>query len=363
MTTDHLFLLASSRWTSLRLYDHVFKSELELIRFMGLIEPTVEELTLNSVKTASSKRKEIGHTNFVFPKLKRLYVSKSCSFICSEIFKNVQTLESFEIETEATSTDETEILDLPERVKGVQSILVKNSGIANLSLYLHQKDFDHMFSEDRFLSLIRFQLVTLKIKKFKKHVDGFDTNVLQVINFGKFVALQKKSLSSLYLLEWLGNSFLEVIINTLDSLKVLKLENLESYGRFGDFIANLNLFKNESIESLYLNTKQTKCSVMLKAILSIVPNLKYLSIGTVNQEVFQIVIEKISKIEKIEAGEFIPYILPDGEVLKCLKEITINIRYAKNFKDMLRDYDYYTNFETVFLKATKKFDEKYPVEY
>lgn len=358
ITMDHQLFLASFKWKSLHLYDHIFKNEIELVNFIGLIEPSIKELILESVRTAFSKNKEIAPTNFLFPKLKRLRVSKSCAYFFTDVFKNVKTLDCFEIETEASSIPDRERIHIAERVRGIQSILLKNSGIRNLALFLHQRDFNYMFVDERFLALIHFQLHTFKVNKFKMVLVGFETNTLQVLNFCKFLQSQKKSLQVLHLLEWMGNSTLEVIINTLDSLKVLVLENLECYGKFDGPLASLNLFKNESIETLSINSKQKKCDELLKILLKIVPNLKNLNIGTMNQTIFETVIDKISKIESITVDIFIPYIIPEGEVLRSLKEMRIKLRYAENFKDMLRDYDDYTNFEAVFLKAVKSYNEE-----
>lgn len=363
ISIDHLFLLASFMWKSLKLYDHMFKSEIELINFMGLIEPTIEDLDLHTVKIFSSKRKDIVQPNFLFPKLKSLRISKSSTYFFSEIFRNVHTLGRLEIETEVSCVQDPRRTVTAERVRSIQLMLLNNSGIRNLSLFLDQKDFNYMFIDERFLALIRFHLESLKVKKFRLHVVGFETNILQVNNFGKFLLSHKNSMRSLHLLDWMGNSLLEKIINSLDLLKELTLENLQFYGRFDDSIANLNLFKNESIETLSINAKQSKCDELIKAILKTVPNLKNLNIGTVNQKIFETVIEKISNVERITVDIFIPYYIPEGEVLKCLKEIKIKIRYADNIKDMLRDFTDFTNFEAVFLNATEVFDENNSCQY
>lgn len=360
-TKDHLLILGSFQWKSVALFHHAFKSEIELIDFIGLIEPTVVELHLSAIKIVFSKQWRIGSTNFMFPKLKALKLTNCYTFIHTEIFKSVEHLQSCEIETNPPPITDHQNEEDITRVRAIQAMLIKNSMIEFLELFLYQKDFDNMFMDQRFFSRIRFQLKELKVRKFRKLFDdetNQETNDAQIKNFGKFLQSQKNSLRSLHMLEWLGNDVLELVINTMDELKVLTIREIESYGKLGESIANMNLFKNESIESLNINAKHSNCHELHKMLLNSVPNLKTLHIGTVNQAILDILIEKTIKIESIYVDIFNAYIVPEKEVLRCLKIMQINSSYANNFKDMIRDFDYYTNFETVFLKAVRSFNEK-----
>lgn len=356
MTTDHLILIASFKWKSLLLCHHTFKSEIELINFIGIIEPHVEELNLRTIKIVSSKQNRIASTNFSFPKLKVLKVAHCNTFVYSEIFKNIAQLHRLEIETgppPAFAYDDKHEIFL--RVIALQSMLIRNSMIRYLVLFLHQKDFDCMFIDSLLSSRIRFQLQSIKLKKFRKLVDE-RSNENQLRNFGYFLETQEKSLTSIHLLEWLGNGILEQIINDMNLLKFFLLEDLDCYGKFYDTLANMDLYLNESLETLSIIDKFSKVNELQKLILAYFPNLKHLHIGTVSQDILKILVERTPKIESLAVDFFIPYIIPDCQVLTSLKKITIGANYATHFKDMLRDYDSYTNFEKVFLEAAKSFD-------
>ena len=356
MTKDHLFLVASFQWKSFKLHHHVFRSEIELINFLGLIEPSVTHLELRHLRIVRSKQQEIAVTNFIFPNLKILKALCCYNYIYSEILKNVDKLEVLEIETGPPHAydDEKTVI---ERAKALQQILIRNEKVKKLKLFIHQKDFDNMFIDERFLSRLKFKLDELKVKNFRKLIEN-ETNVVQINNFGRFLKTQKKSMKTLHLLEWIGNDILELVINAFDDLHTLLLDDLDCYGKFDDSIANMNLFKNESIENLTLSAKQSKCNEIQKCLLKMVPYLKVLNIGTVNQQVLEIIIDKTPKLERIKMDYFTAYIIPDLPVLECLKEMRFNMSYAENFRDMLRDFTEYSNFEAVFLKGTRSYDKR-----
>lgn len=354
---DHLLVLASFKWQTMILCHHTFKSEIELINFIGLMEPYVEEIDLRFIKIVFSKQKEIAKTNFIFPRLRTLKLSHCYTFVHSEIFKNVAELKHLEIETGSQLCYEDDERDVIEKVKAMQSMLIKNIMIKQLTLFLHQTDFDNMFIDQRFLSRVRFQLETLKVKKFRKLI-GRETNIVQVHNFGSFLRSHQNSMKSLHLTEWMGNDVLEIIINTMDNLKCLAINDLESYGLFDDSIANINWYKNESIEMLSIFAIHSKFNELQKCLLENVPNLKVLKIGTVNQKILDILVDKTQKLEVINTDYFTAYIPPERAVLHYLRKMTIRMSYAGNFKDMLRDYTNYTNFESVFLKAVWNFHKR-----
>lgn len=354
MTKDHLLVVASFEWKTVHLCHHTFKSEIELLNFFGLIEPFVEELELKHVKTAFTRQKQIASVNFIFPKLKKLKVSFCCTFIFSEMLKNVLILENLEIETEPLACDDSE--DIIQRIKGIEFILLNNVKIKSLFLFLHQTDFDGMFMNQRFLQRIRFQLESLTVKKFRR-LEGMHTNIVQTTNFGDFLKSQHKSLSSLIVHDCLGIYVLETIINDLEKLKTIEFGDLGAYEKLEDSIANINFFKNESVENLTLKSSYSEYCELQNILLTTVPNLKTLYIGTVNQKMLETLIDKVPKLLKLELDFFTAYSPPEKAVLCDLKEMTIKIDYASNFKDQLRGFTNYTRFEMEFLRAVKIFHE------
>ena len=354
MTKDHLLIVASFEWKTVNLCHHTFRSEIELLNFFGLIEPFVEELELTHIKTAFTKRKQIGSVNFIFPKLKKLKVSFCCTFIFSEMLKNVLMLHFLEIETEPLACDDSE--DIIQRIKGIEVILLNNVKIKSLVLHLHQSDFDGMFMNQRFLQRIRFQLESLTVKKFKR-LEGMHTNIVQTANFGEFLKSQNKTLTKLSVLDCLGVYVLEIIINELEKLKSIELGDLKGYEKLEDSVANISFFKNESVENLTLKSSYSEYCDLQNVLLTTVPNLKTLYIGTVNQKMLETLIDKVPKLLKLELDFFTAYSPPERAVLCDLKEMTIKIDYASNFKDQLRGFTNYTRFEMEFLKAVRVLHE------
>lgn len=355
-TKDHLLVMAKFKWECVVLHNHTFVSEIELTNFFGLMEPTVKELVLLNIRIAVSRKKEIMSANFFFPALKFLRLSSSYSYIASEVLKNVETLEEVRLETFPMLSFEDNPKMMVERVKAFQALLVKNQKLKKLKLYINQKDFDNMFIDERFLSRIRFKLKELSTHNFRKVYER-ETNVVQINNFGKFLRSQKESLQALYLHQWIGNDVLEIAINTLDSLRELTVQNMSCYGN-DECIANMSLFKNESIETLTLHAKYSRFTVLQQLLIESCPNLKRLNIGTVNQKILDVLIEKTPKLEQINMDYFSAYIVPEKNVLLNLDVMNFNFDYAGNFRDMLRGQSYYTNFEKVFMEAVLAFNKK-----
>lgn len=358
MTKDHFLLLASFKWKSLKLCHHIFKSDIDMVNFFGLFEPTVVDLDLRHVKIVFSRPRTVTDANFIFPNLKTLRLQFCYAYLFSEIFKNIDQVEKLEIETGPQPLYDSSEKNFIDKIKAIQQIFLRNTRLKKLSLFLHQNDFDNIFIDQRFLSRIGFSLDSLKTKNFSK-LSGRDTNIVQVTNFGHFLLSQRQTLERLHLLKWMGNEVLETIINSLDRLSVLVIAELDCYGKFDDSIANINFYRNESLKTLKLFGKVPFCNDLQKAILEFVPNLRHLTVDTMNQEILEKLIDVTLKIETIEVNTFSAYFPPqDASVLESLRKIKINHSFSRSFKDILRDHDCYTNFEQVFLKAVKVFEEK-----
>lgn len=362
LTKDHLLLVALHEWKSINLCHHTFKSEIELTNFLGLVEPFVEDLDLRYIKILYTKQNEIASANFIFPRLRKLKVSHCCTFVFSEIFKNVNGLETLEIETGPLLNDE----ETSKRALSIEEILINNVNLKNLCLYLHQTDFDGIFlnlprdarMKQPFLNFIGFQLETLKVKNFKK-VEEINANAVQINNFSKFLKSQLYSLTSLTMYDCLGFTVLETVINSMEWLKTLKLADLSSYSKLKESIANVTFYNNESIENLTFVSRHSEFCDLQTNLIATVPNLKTLTVGTVNQIMLEALIDETPKLLKLSVNNFSAYLPPEYAVLNDLKEMEINVHYASNFKDQLRNYKehQYTNFEKVFLRAVKVFHD------
>lgn len=346
---EHKLLIALFRWKSVSLYNHWFDDEMEFVNFLGQLEPFVEEIELRTVKIQNFIG--ICETNFEFPKLKVLRLVNVGNFVYREPFKSVCNLKEFTVATEAfrpVYNDHPE--EVHERVQSLTRILLNNRSIESLELFIDQKDFDCMFVRRDFILEIGFKLKTLRIGRFKMLLHERQ-NHFQVKNFIKFIRRHARTLKDFYLLECLGMEVLETAINEMEALKVLTIHEIESYAAPGTSHIDSKLLPNESIESLNLISK--RFTDLVTAVLTNLPNLRRLSIGTINQQLLTTLAERTQKLESITADYFTPTTLPTHPILPNLKHLSIAIRGPENFKELIEAKGELTSFEKVYLRSTK----------
>lgn len=126
MLTQHKLLLAYFKWKSVAIHNHSFRTKMELINFLGIVEPHVEELILRTVKHGRSMH-EIGDTNFSFPKLQKLTLSNCYTYVYVEPFLQIQSLEQFSIATEVIPFYRYD-RGLVDRIKSIQYMILRNRG-------------------------------------------------------------------------------------------------------------------------------------------------------------------------------------------------------------------------------------------
>ncbi|KAG5678852.1 hypothetical protein PVAND_008485 [Polypedilum vanderplanki] len=348
---QHKLLLATFQWETVSLNNHTFRNKIDFVNFLGMIEPFVETLTLRGVKIAKTNY-QISPTNFQFPLLEKLNLINCSTYVYSEPFKYVTTLKCLNIQTDAFPTHQAHVGDeLTERVKALQTILLNNVYIYYLELFIHQKDFDAMFMDQRFLNRIRFNLQWLSVGKFKQK-DNEDINVVQINNFVDFLKSQMHSLSILYLDNWLGNATLEYAINDMQ-LTNFTIANIEPLGMHDESIANLNLFSNDTIENLTL-WSSSRHQAVAEEIVKVCRVLRVLETRTINQSMLEALIENNEDIQIIICDFFSAYLPPHREVMRNLRMMKINIACDSDvFRDIIGIKNFYTNFEMIFLRAAK----------
>lgn len=352
LLAPHKLLLAYFQLKTVALNNHTFKSKMEFVNFLGILEPFVEELTLRCIKYGKTNY-EIGMTNFKFPKLTKLSIINCYTFVYSEPFRNVTNLKYFNVATDVLPYY---VIDsnseLVERVKAIQTILLNNIDIHILELFIHQKDFDAMFMDQRFLKRIKFNLLSLYAGRFKQQ-DHDDINIVQINNFVEFLKSQEQTLANLYLENWLGNATLEYAVNDMQ-LQDLTIANMESFGNHDESIADLSLYSNDTIEHLTLWSQSARHHFVAAEILKVCRALRVLEIRTINQPILDAIIENNEDIEIIVCDFFSAYIVPERAVMRNLSCMIINVNCADNFRDLIGVKDNYTNFEMLFLKAAKQ---------
>lgn len=351
LQTHHKLLLAHFQWRSMAIYSHTFKSQMEIINLLGIVEPFVEELTLRNVRHGRSLY-QICQSNFQFPRLTKLSLINCYTFIYSDPFRNVKTLKDFNLATDSLpSYIEDSNEQLIERVRAVQRLFLNNPDITYLELFIHQNDFDAMFMDQRFLSRIQFNLHSFYVGKFEQEDDEY-INIVQINNFVEFLKSQANTLSVLYLDNWLGNATLEYAVNDMN-LKELTIANLEPFGRHNESIGNISLFSNDTIEHLSIWTDSARHHFLSNEVLKVCRGLRVLEIRTINQATLETIIEFNEDLELIVCDFFTAYMPPEKSVLRKLQKMIIKVTCADNFRDLIAYKDCYTSFEEVFLRASK----------
>lgn len=126
MLTQHKLLLAYFKWKSVAIHNHSFKSKMELINFLGIVEPHVEELVLRTIRHGRSLY-EIGETNFLFPRLQKLTIFNCNTYVYIEPFGQIQTLGQLSIATEVVPFYRYD-REMVRRIKSIQYMILRNRG-------------------------------------------------------------------------------------------------------------------------------------------------------------------------------------------------------------------------------------------
>lgn len=127
LSTQHKLLLASFEWTSVHLYNHAFRTKMDFVNFLGILEPHIEELVLRQVRHGRTMHSICG-TNFTFPRLRRLTIINCFTCMYTEPFSELKTLRNLIIGTESFPFHLSDDKEFVERVKAVQQLMLKNQG-------------------------------------------------------------------------------------------------------------------------------------------------------------------------------------------------------------------------------------------
>jgi hypothetical protein len=358
---EHKLLMGCYRWKSITLCNHRFTDEIEFVNFLGFIEPFVEEVELRSVKIENFLG--VSGTNFEFPKLKSLLLVNVSNFVYEEPFKNVYKLEDFAVATEQFLPSHIDHSDeIRARTESIVKILLNNQHIKHLQMFLEQKDFDCMFVRRNFLSSIQFKLCSLMVGRFRK-LRKENSNHFQLKNFGKFLQLHEKTLTEVVVPESLGKEILEIVMNSMKSLKILTINNADSPDHNESFADVLEFVPNHSVENLNIRSKSSKFTTFVSAFIRNLPQLKAFNTGIVNQHIFDLLLENSSILESINVDFFMAQSPPSNSKLQNLKNMSITVKSDDNFRENIEKKAELTHFDELFLTATKRLSQKRDVNY
>ena len=91
------------------------------------------------------------------------------------------------------------------------------------------------------------------------------------------------------------------------------------------------------------------------------PRLKSLTTETVNQQIFDTITENSTVLESINVDFFTAKSPPSTNKLQSLKNMSITMKSDDNFREQIEKKEQRTNFDEVFLSASKRLNRKWNI--
>ena len=313
-------IIAHFQWTTAIILDVVFRSNFDLINFLGLFEPNVKTLNLSFVRSQT----EINSVknNFIFPKLEKLLVRNSSRFIIKRMFKNCVKLKTLVLLVKWYVKE-----DDIELAEGIKNLMLRNPTLKTLHLALDTQIFDEVFTED-LVTNIDFHVKSLKFELFKR---TFSTrNSLAFENLEVFMLGQVASIESIDMEEWMGMSFLRIIFNDMEKVRQVSIKDIHMYSWLED-LDFLEIKPNKSITYLNMYTF-VKYDDIFDYILRAVPEVKTLKLFTMNQKVLDVISATNRKIENLHVDCIIANTPLVDDVFENLRNFCCYFFVSKFFK-------------------------------
>lgn len=290
------------KWKSIRLQCVHFESPIQFYEFMGIVEPTVEEVFVKEVKFKFHQELDLDDFQHLsFPKLKTLILELSS---IHKVFTSCRSLTSLDVnywDSEATPT--------------VRQIMANNDHLKYLKVTTNLLPplFDDYVAPHN-----RLQLTTFIAKDWPWIINSKPNEKC----FISFLESQKKSLETIILEKWMGLSVLKFLFG-MPKLKTLTLKRFDKAEKTIDW-KSFELHRSRSIESLSYDDSTNGFDV-LKALIDGAPNIKKLEIFSMDQKSMNYVSAKAPSLSSltlrtIEATDF-----TSANLFPKIKELVIDV--------------------------------------
>lgn len=277
---DDLLILTKSgrKWNEVKLKCLNFESNLEMINFFGIFEPTVTKMYLSHI---NFKYYSDSIIEFTFPKLKILKTRLCTSIVQFDMFRDCKTLVEFKMQCARYASCENE--------DNLRNLLYGNR---KLKVLTFDCIFFYRIFEEDISKGISFQLKELKTTGIQQKNDLADKH------FNMFLNTQSQCLEKLNLGTWMGRQTIRTVFSKLNVLQELTLCKYELIG----FTVDNNLHdmdQNLSIKTLNIGCGKAR---ILKMLIASCPNTKSLTVGNVNHDFLVFASNSLINLEKIYIG-------------------------------------------------------------
>ncbi|CAO1438841.1 unnamed protein product [Diamesa serratosioi] len=276
---DLLILTKSGRnWTEVKLKCLNFETNVDMINFFGIFEPTVTKMYLSHI---NFKYYNDCIIDFKFPKLKILKTRLCTSTVQFDMFSDCKTLVDFKMQCGKYASCENE--------DNLRNLLYGNK---ELKVLTFDCVFFYRIFEEDISKGISFQLKELKTTGIQQKNDLADKN------FNMFLHTQSQCLEKLNLGTWLGRQTIRTVFSKLNVLQDLTICKYELIG----FTVDNNLHDmdlNLSIKTLNIGCGKSR---ILKLLIASCPNTRSLTVGNVNHDLLVFASNHLQYLERVQIG-------------------------------------------------------------
>lgn len=282
------FIVGSFHWKTVEIRDVRFVWDINFLDFVGIFEPSAVNMTFHNVGIMAERA--AFDTNYVFPKLRKLSITKSSRVIVRRVFTGCTTLDKFILEVCQHGDPESAAV-----VGNIQNLLIRCNNLKTLHLGLATPIFNMTFTDD-FVANINFELRSLGIKKFQR-THQFQ-NMIAFVNLGVFLLKHAETLRSISISEWMGQHIINIVFSEMNVLESVTIKNIHMYSVKED-LEYMVLTQSTTITSLdiYSYISIEKC---FEWILKAVPNLRKLKMYCMSPKTVSFLKQHNHKLENIQ---------------------------------------------------------------
>lgn len=344
----HDILKARKNWKKVHLSRIVFDATADCICFFSAFESTVQELKLDRVEVHSLNLEDNHQTSapvddlrcdMTFPKLKSVETRYLQLWMYRNVLANCTKLASFDLSSAECSGSSIE-----EEIDAIHKMLQRNKNLKKLSIVSNdfQKYFDSDISQG-----IEFRLTSFTAR----HI--YNLTETQILNLKKFLLLQMISLTHIEVHSWPGLEVTKMMFH-MPNLRKLSFRGFLKNGELVDW-KNAELHRNLSITELCL-TELYSNKEILGCFFAAAPNVKTLTLYTVNDETLNIINAAFPDLESLSTDLFEAANVSDKNLLVNLKSLSTKV-FLHNLRGS-NDNDEKGNFEKI---AVKEFEQVQPL--
>lgn len=261
----HILKVRYKKWKCMRLRQIDFETMDDAISFLSVLGPNLEELHMDQVYIRTHYKHWI-HVGINFPKLKILEI-KCCQALLFDVaFNNCCHLTTFAIKAGNMLS--------PEALAAILKILKININLKKLSISFNI--FNSIFIED-ISAFAQFQLKEFHALDLYR-VPGCYATIKR--NLHQFLLGQRGTIEVLSIGDWMGLDIFKLILR-MPALKDVTIQGIHQCEPTIDW-DNIGVHCNQSLDRLNFHDMSNSRKI-LKAVLTIVPNITTLEIISINQ--------------------------------------------------------------------------------